>query len=289
MHGLTWEWRLNFHFRRNRFGALLHAIFLLGFGVSPVLHADETQAVQQSDRALLLAFKNSGRETLASLLDSNFNWINSKGVRLTRNQVLADLPAVANSDMQPEARVYGNSAIVRANHASMNVLRVWIRRGPAWRLIHYQEVLQVPKSELPPVDPGSIKCENPCETIPFQPETPSEKEAVVSWQGVMKAISGNDADAYSRLIADEFTATDTHHDHPYAKSDRIAQITKQKIAGTRSVPPALLSAQMVDFGDTVMMIAHEQRQNAKAFFNTRMWVNRDGRWQMLFSFNTRIE
>ena len=73
------------------------------------------------------------------------------------------------------------------------------------------------------------------------------------------------------------------------KQDRIAQIKKQKLAGTRSVPPSLLSAQMFDLGDTVMMIAHEQRRMANAFWNTRMWVKRDGRWQMLFSFNTRIE
>src|SRR5260370_24713450 len=144
MHGLTWEWRLNFHFRRYRFGALLHASFLLGFGVSAVLHADEPQAVLQSDRALLLAFKNSGRETLASLLDSNFNWINSKGVRLTRNQVLADLPAVANSDIQPEAHVYGSSPLVRSNRAGNDVLRVWIRRCPGWWLLQYSRALSVP-------------------------------------------------------------------------------------------------------------------------------------------------
>jgi hypothetical protein len=46
---------------------------------------------------------------------------------------------------------------------------------------------------------------------------------------------------------------------------------------------------MFDFGATVLMIAREQRRGAKAYFNSRMWVKRDGRWQMLFSFNTRIE
>ena len=37
------------------------------------------------------------------------------------------------------------------------------------------------------------------------------------------------------------------------------------------------------------LIAREQRPNTKAYFNTRMWVKRDGRWQMLFNLNTRIE
>jgi hypothetical protein len=105
----------------------------------------------------------------------------------------------------------------------------------------------------------------------------------------MKAMAENDADAYAPLIADEFTATDTYHDRPYTKADRLSQIAKQKTSGSRSAPPELLSAQMFDFGDSVVMIAREQRKEAKAYFNTRMWVKRDGRWQMLFSFNTRID
>jgi hypothetical protein len=60
------------------------------------------------------------------------------------------------------------------------------------------------------------------------------------------------------------------------------------LSGTRASPPELLSAEMFDFGDTVMMVAREQRRGAKCYFNTRMWVKRDARWQMLFSFNTRI-
>ena len=102
-------------------------------------------------------------------------------------------------------------------------------------------------------------------------------------------MAHKDADAYAPLIAEEFTATDTHHDRAYSKADRIEQINKQKQSGVQSVPPPLVSARMFDFGDTVMMIAREQRANAKAYFNTRMWVKREGRWQMLFSFNTRIE
>ena len=86
----------------------------------------------------------------------------------------------------------------------------------------------------------------------------------------MSAMANNDANAYAPLIADEFTATDTHHDRAYTKADRLAQINKQKQTGVRSVPPALFSARMFDFGEAVMMIAREQRANAKAYFNTRM-------------------
>lgn len=280
---------MNFHFRSARCGAFALAIPLMGFAAFPAVCAEDTPGLLQSDRALIQAFAHSDKATLGPFLDPSFAWINSNGVLLSRQQVLDNLPPVANSDVAAQAREYGDSAIVRANRGAMNVLRVWVRRGSVWRLIHYQEVLQVSKSEPTTSDPGSVACENPCKTIPFHPETQSEREAIASWQGVMQAMASSDADAYAPLIADEFTATDTHHDHPYTKPDRLAQIKKQKLAGTRSVPPALLSAQMFDFGETVMMIAHEQRLNAKAFFNTRMWVKRDGRWQMLFSFNTRIE
>ncbi len=105
----------------------------------------------------------------------------------------------------------------------------------------------------------------------------------------MRAMAASDAQAYAPLVAEEFTATDTHHDVPYTKSDRIAQIKKQQQSGERSAPPPVVSARLFDFGDTVMMIALEQRPNAKAYYNTRMWVRREERWQLLFSFNTRIE
>jgi hypothetical protein len=169
-------------------------------------------------------------------------------------------------------------------------MRIWAKRPSGWQAVLYQEVTLAVKSEPASTGgAGSDDCENPCRSIPFQPETESEKEAITSWQGVMKAMANNDNDAYIPLIADEFTATDTHHDRPFNKTDRIAQINKQKQTGDKPVPSALICARMFDFGETVMMIAREQRPGAKPYFNARMWVKRDARWQMLFSFNTRIE
>jgi hypothetical protein len=215
-------------------------------------------------------------------------WIDSNGRRLNRADLLENIPAIANSLVEVQIHSYGDTAVARANRGRMNILRIWVKRTGLWRAVLYQEVSQVEKSE-PAGGKPSTECVNPCKTIPYQPQTQAEKEAVASWQGVMKAMADNDAGAYSPLIADEFTATDTYHDRSYNKSDRLSQIAKQKLNGTRSSPPELLSAEMFDFGDTVMMVAKEQRPGAKSYFNTRMWVKRDARWQMLFSFNTRIE
>jgi uncharacterized protein DUF4440 len=254
-----------------------------------VVRADDDSPVRQADQALVQSFAKADTAGISRLLDSEFTWIDSNGKSLTREQALEALPRLANSDVEPQVRSYGNTAVVRASRGQMHVLRIWAKREAGWRVVLYQEVKQVEKSQPPaPAQAGSSDCVNPCKSIPFEPATQSEKEAIASWQGVMGAMANNDADAYAPLIADEFTATDTHHDRPYTKPDRLAQIRKQKLAGTRSLPPELISARMFDFGDTVMMIAREQRPGAKPYFNTRMWVKRDS-WQMLFSFNTRIE
>jgi hypothetical protein len=259
---------------------------LLLFAGAPLL-ADDSTSLPQTDKAFVQALARKDT-TAANFLAADFSWIDYAGKRLTRASVLQSIPNVANADVEPQVRVYGNTAIVRANRGRMNVLRVWAKRADGWRALLYQEVLQVEKSE-PPAGKTSVECVNPCKTIPFQPQTANEKAAIASWQGVMRAMAESDADAYSALIADEFTATDTFHDRPYTKADRLAQIDKQKTTGRRAAPQELRDAEMFDFGQTVMMIAREQRPGAKFYFNTRMWVQRDGRWQMLFSFNTQIE
>jgi hypothetical protein len=271
--------------------AALAVIFLLAALVakSSSGQASDSSPVLQADHAFLQALAKADKFALNPLLDREFAWIDSNGKFLTRTQVLESLPSLANFDVEPQARIYGNTAVVQASRDRLHVLRIWIQREAAWRVVLYQEVRQAEKSEPPAPPRAPSDCENPCKTIPFRPETQSEKEAIASWQGVMRAMASNDADAYAPLIADEFTATDTHHDRPYTKPDRLAQIKKQKLAGARSVPPELITAQMYDFGETVMMIAREQRPSGKPYYNTRMWVKRDGRWQMLFSFNTRIE
>jgi hypothetical protein len=260
---------------------------LLAFGAFP-LRADDSSSLLQADKAFIQTLAQKDAASAANLLSADFTWIDSAGKRLTRASTLQTFPAVANPDVEAQVRVYGDTAVVRANRDKMNVLRVWVKREAGWRALLYQEVLQVEKSE-PPAGKTSAKCVNPCKTIPFQPQTTNEKEAIASWQGVMRAMAESDANAYSPLIAHEFTATDTFHDRPYTKTDRLAQINRQKTTGVRAAPQEIRDAEMFDFGETVMMVAHEQRPGAKTYFNTRMWVKRDGRWQMLFSLNTQIE
>lgn len=255
---------------------------------APTPSADNSRPVKLAERVFVQAFEKKDTAALKKILDAEFIWIDSNGRRLKRAGLLESIPAIANSGVEAQIHSYGDAVVVRADRGRMNVLRIWVKRAAGWRAVLYQEVRQVEKSE-PAGGKPSTECVNPCKTIPFEPQTQAEKDAVASWQGVMRAMADNDAHAYASLIADEFSATDTYHDRPYTKSDRLSQIAKQKLSGTRSSPPELLSAEMFDFGDTVMLVAREQRRGAKSYFNTRLWVKRDARWQMLFSFNTRIE
>ena len=281
---------LGYHNRKNciNVGAPTLLLLLLLAWCVPSLRAGDFSSLLQTDKAFTAAFQQHDSAVAGKLLAPDFVWIDSVGKRFTRAQALAIFPGIANPGVAPEARSYGNSAVVRANQARVNVLRVWVKTAMGWQLLLYQEVTQVEKSE-PANRPLSGDCRNPCQEIPFQPATPSEKAAIASWQGVMKAMAENDGGAYAPLIADEFTATDTFHDRPYNKTDRLAQIQQQKLSGKHNAPPELVSAEMYDLGETVLMIAREQRRGAKPYFNSRMWINRDARWQMLFSFNTRIE
>ena len=287
---------MNCFVKRALVGGIVCFAAIAAFSNSHSSASGADQEVLEADQALVrilgLRDKASLQDHLAldALLDEDFTWIDSNGKSLVKPEVFKNFPALANPEVELQERTYGRSAVVRANRVRVQVMRVWAKRVSGWRVMLYQEVTLVVKSEPPVADGAGISdCENPCKDIPFQPQTKSEREVIASWQGVMSAMAHKDANAYAPLIAEEFTATDTHHDRAYSKADRIVQINKQKQSGVQSAPPPLVSARMFDFGETVMMIAREQRPSARAYFNTRMWVKRDGRWQMLFSFNTRIE
>ena len=120
---------------------------------------DATPAVLQADHSFLQAFQKADRATADRLLDADFTWIDSQGKNQSREEVLEKLPAPANADVDVHSRVYGQSAVLRANRGKVQVLRVWIKRSPGWKLILYQEVTQVEKSEPPLAGDASGDCE----------------------------------------------------------------------------------------------------------------------------------
>ena len=255
-----------------------------------VTAADDEQTVLQADHALLQAIGKADKTGMGKLLDADLIWTDSQGKSQTKTEVLQNPPTPGNSDVEATGRIYGRSAVVRANHERLQVLRIWAKRPAGWRLVLYQEVMLADKPRaVPNANVNAGPCENPCKTIPYQPKTENEKAAFAAMQAVQMAMANNDADSWAAHVADEFTATNSPDNEVYGRSNRLAQINNLIKAGLHTTPTPMVSARVFDLGDAVLIAAHEQPPTNKTNLNTRLMIKRDGRWLMLFSFNTRIE
>jgi hypothetical protein len=79
------------------------------------------------------------------------------------------------------------------------------------------------------------------------------------------------------------------NDHPLTKADRIATLNLQKQTGHGSAPAPLVSAQMFDFGDAIVMTCLHQPYTGKPIHVSRLWIKRDGHWIMSISYQTTIQ
>lgn len=105
----------------------------------------------------------------------------------------------------------------------------------------------------------------------------------------MVGIATNDAVSWAAHAAAEFTATNSPDNEVYDKPNRLAQFNNLMKAGLYTTPTPMVSARVFDLGDAALIAAHEQPPTNKTNLNTRLMIKRDGRWLMLFSFNTKIE
>ena len=205
---------------KNKFVGVVNVGALLFFAASGLLifvcavAGDNSDPVAQADHAFFKAFEKKDATAPKGILDAQFIWIDSQGRGLNGAELLENIPTIANPDAETHIRAYRDAAAVRANRGRMNALRISGETGqPVARCAVSRSVAG--RKSQPAGGKPCTECVNPCKTIPYQPQTEAEKEVIASWQGVMKAMADNDADAYSPLIADEFSATDTYHDRPF--------------------------------------------------------------------------
>jgi hypothetical protein len=177
---------------------------------------------------------------------------------------------------------------IMTDRDKIHVLRIWGKRGSAWRLLVYHEVA-LGRQEAGPLGLGGKDCENPCRTVPFKPKNESEQAIIASWQALETGVTNHDASAWSPHIAEEFAMLGSANDHPLTKGDRIATLDLQKQTGRGSAPAPLVSAKMFDFGDSVIMTCLHQPYTGKPVHVTRLWIKREGKWVMSISFQTTIQ
>ena len=253
--------------------------------------AGDEDAVLQADRAFVQALAKADAAAASKFLDAEFSWTDSAGITQSRAEVLKSFPKPVlgdETDAEVKEHTYGEVGTVMAARGKVHVLRIWVKRPAGWRALVYHEVTQL---DQPPTAAGSgvNDCENPCKTVPLQPKNEAERAIIAAWQALETGVTAHDAEAWALHVADEFVQISSNSDHPIDKAGRIATINKQKQSGVGSAPPPLVSAHMLDFGNTVVMFSLHQPYTGKPIHVSRVWIKRDGKWIMSISFQTAIQ
>jgi hypothetical protein len=252
--------------------------------IRPAIPADDDQTLLRADRALFGNGIYSG--TLDDkLLATDFTWTDASGSTRNKPQITQAFESgeklwveagSGSRDNPPlptttRVRTYGRVGIVQENGRIDYLLRVWVKNPEGWQLLIYQAVsIGAP----PAAEPGKADCENPCNTVPFQPRTESEREVIHAYQEVERAVAAHNSAAWAAHIADEFFAVTSNSDRPLDKATRMAGLDSQKVAGIAPFP--LVSARMFEFGDTMVMISRQQPDHGLPLHVTRVWFKRNG-------------
>jgi len=275
----------------------LSAIALVTVGIKPAVALTDEQTLLQVDRA---AF-GSGPSSIADddkLLDPDFTWTDSSGNTRNKSEVIEDfksgkgLPLEAGHGSDGgkgavgsvKAHVNGRVGLIQTNSGKLYILRIWVKRTVDWRLQIYHAVTTgIPASG----DPGKGDCENPCNTVPFRPESEDQADVIRAYQAVERAVTAHDSAAWAAHIADEFFAVTSNSDRPLDKATRMAGLDYQKVAGIAPFP--LVSARMFEFGSVMLMTSIQQPEHGLPLHVTRVWFKRNGAWLEGYSYQTTIQ
>lgn len=253
--------------------------------------AAEDQSFFQADHEFLQAAGKHDAAILGKLLDADFTWTDADGKTRARAEVLDSVPALAlgnEAGAEVKQQTYSQVSAVMSGRDHTYVLRLWVRRTAGWRLLVYHEVT-LGRQTSGSSGSGVANCENPCKTLPYKPRNAAEQGIIASWQALETGVTNHDAAAWSPHIADEFVMLGSSNDHPLSKADRIATLNLQKQTGRGSAPAPLVSAQMFDFGDAVVMTCLHQPYTGKPIHVSRLWIKRNGQWVMSISYQTTIQ
>jgi hypothetical protein len=243
-------------------------------------------AMLQADKAFVEALNRADGAALDRLLDQDFTWTDFEGKTLTKADVIKHVPKIAirgSDNASLASYTYGNLSDVQENYGRMHVLRVWVKRPGGWKAMVYQEVMSL---DAPPsFAPGAGKdCENPCKAVPYQPKNETERQVVTAYSKLETAAMAHNSAVFGTLVADEFVAANSNSNKVYDKRGRMDDFDHAKMAGVAPTP--LVSAEMFDFGDAVLMTSEHRPDRGKPLHVTRVWIRRNGSWIETLSYQT---
>jgi hypothetical protein len=116
-----------------------------------------------------------------------------------------------------------------------------------------------------------------------------DKDILAAWQKTKMLEWKPDAAQWASFIADEFMIINntTIRD----KEARVAIAKRQQEAGIGAPGDPVTAMRIYDFGTTcaLMLSQHTPYRGGKPYTNVRVWVLRDGRWQLALSQQVAIQ
>ena len=259
--------------------------------------------LRSADRALIEAIAANDRLAAASLLHSEFTWIDRDGRGRNKSDLVSRMILLAaGPDANVTLQPYGRVAVITGTHLLTpdNVpaffARVWVRQPSGWRLLLYQETTP-PDAGAPDAgvkdaryDSGAQPpiCDNPCRSLPYKPLSSEAQEIVASFMAGEKADFDGDSQTANRILGDDVLIVTPADVQPITKVQRIAAMRAAKRPG-QTLPPAVDSMALWVFGNAGVMAADQESPAGEMLRTTRIWAKRDGQWQLAFSQQTLVQ
>jgi hypothetical protein len=295
---MPWRW----------LGALVASVFVAAFAFpraqpqAQTIAGDEA-AVLAADTALGEAIRAGDKTAARRLLALQFSFIDADGKSRVRRDFLSELKSVATSPAgDTKVRLYGLLAMVSGHRNSAHdtevfFLDIWAKQKGAWRALLIQEVMTTTSDAVaavtaaaPATEPQQYECRNPCQAVPYRVRSPAEQDIILTFQAMEKAVIAHDAVEWGKHVADEFVRYGTGQ-VPVTKSDRIAAIERQKETNAAVTVGEVETMRLAVYGDGAAMTALQvMPDNSRPPYRAaRIWVRRNGQWQMAISVHTDVK
>jgi len=284
---------------RASMAAILIALAVVAVGDCTARAAEsqaDQQAVRQADQAWVNAMNKWNKAALGGLMARGFTWTDPGGRTLDQQQFLQGSAQSAPAGTEIKLRDYSTVVFVtgaeKTPGAHVRFVRVWVKEAGKWRILLGQEtkIEGGTKKEQATV-PAGTACENPCKSVPYHGSA-EQQQVVESWQALETAVNGRNAEEWARHVGDEFVFNVKENGNPLTKADRVATIRKQssssRVTDIGAVAPGSMDVRV--YGNTAVMRDTQQpTTHARPYRAMRIWVKRDGRWQLVYSQQTTIQ
>jgi len=256
---------------------------------------DDQQVAKEAERTFLANLAKGDAKAISGALDRRFTWTDSDGLTRNRRDTLKEIAALAaaakGDDSDVQANFYGRLLTVRGTHGDARFLRIFVKRRHGWKALMVLETPVAPAGAPASVEQaaGAGDCDNPCRSVPYTPKTAMDKDILTAWQKTKLLEWKPDAAQWANFIADEFMII--NNTTIRNKEQRVAIAQRQQDEGTGAPGDPVTAMRIYDFGSNaaVMTSRHTPYRGGKPYTNVRVWVRRDGRWQLALSQQVTIQ